>query len=81
MVNWPAQMCCMSFPASVCDKELKATTPCLHDQDTPRCVTCGSACAGAQRETERERERERVHRSTNQKPGFNAMMSASRKHP
>ena len=32
-VNWPAQQCCKSFPASICDKDVKAMTPCLRSQD------------------------------------------------
>lgn len=26
-------MCCASFPATVCDKDLTPQTPCLHDED------------------------------------------------
>jgi len=33
LVSWPAQTCCHSFPASVCNKELEAQTPCLQDED------------------------------------------------
>ncbi|CAE7287511.1 unnamed protein product [Symbiodinium necroappetens] len=45
-VNWPAQQCCKSFPASICDKDVKAMTPCLRSQDFDHNKTMWAWCEG-----------------------------------
>jgi len=45
-VNWPAQQCCKSFPASICDKDVQAMTPCLRSQDFDHNKTMWAWCEG-----------------------------------